>query len=125
MDSDLFIDNVDLEWSFRARSRGYKLFGVCGAHLNHRLGDDRKSILFGLGRIVIHSPIRLYFIMRNRVLLYRMSWTPRLWIAQDVIRVPVKFFQFAVLVPPRLHNVTMMLRGLADGVRGRRGPVTR
>jgi rhamnosyltransferase len=125
MDADLFIDNVDLEWSFRARSCGYELFGVCDAHLDHRLGDDRKSVLFGVGKVVVHSPIRLYYIMRNRVLLYRMSWTPRLWVAQDVIRIPAKFLEFSVLVPPRSQNVPMMLRGLADGVRGRRGPMRR
>jgi rhamnosyltransferase len=124
MDADLFIDNVDLEWSFRARSRGYQLYGVSGARMVHHLGDDRRTILFGLRRIVAHSPIRLFYIMRNRTLLYRLPTTPRVWIAQDVLRLPVKFFIFAVLVGPRRQNVAMMLRGLRDGLLfARRGPM--
>jgi rhamnosyltransferase len=123
MDASLFIDNVDLEWSFRARSHGYELYGVTAARLNHHLGSDRKPILFGARRIVTHPPIRLYYIMRNRSLLYRMRATPRVWIAQDLLRVPVKFFLFAVLVGPRRQNITMMVRGLSDGALGRRGPI--
>lgn len=122
MDDALFIDNVDLEWSFRARARGYRLFGVCTAAMEHHLGDARTPILGGRVDVVTHSPVRLYFIMRNRITLYRLPHTPRVWIAQDVPRVLIKFVLFAVCVGPRLRNVRYMLRGLADGVRGRLGP---
>ena len=122
MDEGLFIDNVDLEWSFRARSKGYSLFGVCGASMHHELGDAREPVLGGRAEIVRHGPTRLYFIMRNRVELYRRAYTPRVWIAQDVIRIPVKFAIFAVLVGPRPRNVRYMLRGLLDGIRRRTGP---
>jgi rhamnosyltransferase len=124
MDSGLFIDNVDLEWSFRARSRGYSLFGICDASMNHRLGDDRRSVLLGARQVVTHKPVRLYYIMRNRVLLYRLRHTPRAWIAQDLLRIPFKFAIFAVLVGPRVANVKMMVRGLRDGARGINGPLS-
>jgi rhamnosyltransferase len=123
MDDDLFVDNVDLEWSFRARARGYELHGVCSATMGHRLGGDRKAVLFGTWVSVVHPPVRLYYIMRNRTLLYRMRATPRTWIAQDVLRVPLKFLIFAALIGPRRRNASMMLRGLRDGLLGRRGPV--
>ena len=29
MDDELFIDHVDTEWCFRAKSQGYRLFGAC------------------------------------------------------------------------------------------------
>ncbi|PZS28202.1 MAG: glycosyltransferase family 2 protein [Pseudonocardiales bacterium] len=122
MDDGLFIDNVDMEWSFRARSRGYSLFGVCAATMEHHLGDERRPVLGGLRQVVTHGPARLYFIMRNRVALYRRRHTPRVWIAQDVPRVVAKFFIFSILVGPRRDNVRFMLRGLADGIRGRTGP---
>jgi rhamnosyltransferase len=120
MDDGLFIDNVDLEWSFRARFRGYALFGVCGATMEHRLGDERRPVLGGRQQVV-HGPVRLYFIMRNRLALYRRPHTPRVWIAQDLPRVLAKFLIFSLLVPPRGDNLRFMLRGLADGVRGRAG----
>ena len=122
LDDGLFIDNVDMEWSFRVRSRGYALFGVCAARMTHHLGDDRHPVLAGRAQVVRHGPVRLYFIMRNRVALYRLPHTPRVWIAQDVPRVFAKFFIFSVLVGPRPRNVRFMLRGLLDGMRGRRGP---
>jgi rhamnosyltransferase len=122
LDAGLFIDNVDMEWSFRVRARGYSLFGVCAATMTHHLGDDRHPVLAGRAQVVRHGPVRLYFIMRNRVALYRLPHTPLVWIAQDVPRVFAKFFIFSVLVGPRPRNVRFMLRGLLDGMRGRRGP---
>lgn len=121
MDAGLFIDNVDLEWSFRARARGYALHGVCAATMRHRLGDTRRALPLGLGQVVVHGPLRLYYMMRNRVRLYRMAHTPRAWVAQDVPRVLVKLFLFGVLIGPRRRNLHCMLRGLVDGMRGRQG----
>jgi rhamnosyltransferase len=121
MDEGLFIDNVDMEWSFRARAKGFGLYGVCAARMEHHLGDDRQPVLGGVHQVVRHGPVRLYFIMRNRLRLYRLPHTPRVWIAQDVPRVFAKFFIFSVLVGPRARNVRYMLRGLLDGVRGRAG----
>jgi rhamnosyltransferase len=121
MDEGLFIDNIDLEWSFRARARGYVLHGVCAATMFHRLGDARRRMPLGLGHVVVHGPARLYYMMRNRVLLYRMPHTPGVWVAQDVPRIVAKLFLFGVMVGPRLRNLRYMLRGLYDGVRSRRG----
>lgn len=121
MDEGLFIDNVDLDWSFRARARGYALFGVCAARMQHQIGDVRQPVLGGRRGVVRHGPQRLYFIMRNRVLLYRRRHTPRVWIAQDIPRVAAKFLIFSVLVGPRMPNVRHMVRGLVDGVANRSG----
>jgi rhamnosyltransferase len=122
MEEGLFIDNVDLEWSFRARFKGYVLVGVGMATMHHRLGHGRWRLPFGLGHIVVHDPIRLYYIMRNRLLLYRLPHTPAVWIAQDMPRVAFKFLLFSVLIRPRLRNVHFMLAGLHDGLLRRTGP---
>ncbi|HWG66662.1 MAG TPA: glycosyltransferase family 2 protein [Rhodanobacteraceae bacterium] len=119
MDDALFIDNVDLDWCFRAVAAGYALYGVCAAGLGHRLGDARRRIP-GLRRgIVVHTPRRLFYMMRNRVLLYRRAYTPRRWIAQDVPRLVAKFLLFALLIAPRRKNVRCMLAGLRAGIAGR------
>lgn len=122
MDDALFIDNVDLEWCFRAADAGYALYGVCAAGLGHRLGDARLRIP-GLPReVVVHTPRRLFYMMRNRVLLYRRAYTPRRWIAQDVPRLLVKFLLFALLIAPRRKNARCMLAGLRAGIAGRATP---
>lgn len=121
MDAGLFIDNIDLEWSFRARSRGYALYGVCAATMNHKLGDARHALPLGLGTVVVHGPVRLYYMMRNRMRLYRMPHTPRVWILQDLPRVWVKLLLFGVLIGPRWRNLRFMLRGIGDGLHGIEG----
>lgn len=121
MDAALFIDNVDLDWCFRASAAGYVLHGVCAARLRHHLGDARRG-LPGVPRgIVVHSPRRLFYMMRNRVLLYRRAYTPRRWIAQDVPRVVVKLLLFSLL-RPRRANLRNMLAGLRAGIAGRATP---
>jgi rhamnosyltransferase len=122
MDAALFIDNVDLDWCFRATAAGYSLHGVCAARLQHHLGDARRRIP-GLPRgVVVHPPQRLYYMMRNRVLLYRRAYTPARWIAQDVPRLVVKLLLFALLVPPRWRNLRCMAAGLKAGLMGRATP---
>ncbi|WP_130619615.1 glycosyltransferase family 2 protein [Dyella amyloliquefaciens] len=122
MDAGLFIDNVDLEWSFRVRAKGYQLYGVCAAMMNHRLGDSRRALPFSLGQVIVHGPTRLYFMTRNRLRLYGMRHTPTAWIIQDVPRFLIKLLLFGVLIGPRLRNLRFMLRGICDGLRGRQGP---
>lgn len=113
-DERLFIDNVDLEWCFRARSRGLGLYGTCGAVLEHRLGTRA-------GRFVWHPPPRLYYMMRNRLLLYRRRHIPYQWIGTDACRLIGKFCLFAAVVSPRVANMRMMLLGLWHGLRGKDG----
>lgn len=124
MDEPLFIDNVDIEWCFRARARGYRLYGIGGARMRHRIGDQMRTLPFGLGRVIAHSPIRLYYMMRNRVLLYRRPETPRIWVAQDVPRLVLKFMRLSVFIAPRARNARAMARGILDGWKRRSGPYT-
>lgn len=123
MDESLFIDNVDLEWCFRARREGFRLFGVGAAQMEHRIGDSVESLPWGLGDVTVHSPVRLYYMMRNRLLLYRRAETPRVWIAQDIPRLVLKLMRLALFIAPRRKNAKYMLMGLRDGWRGVSGPV--
>jgi rhamnosyltransferase len=123
MDERLFIDNVDMEWCFRARHRGFELFGICDARMRHSIGDSLRAGWLKPGGVMIHKPLRLYYIMRNRVLLYRREETPRVWIAQDLPRFVLKFFGMALFVAPRRQYFRMMLRGLIDGLRSISGPM--
>jgi rhamnosyltransferase len=124
MDESLFIDNLDMEWCFRARARGLRLLGNGDALLEHELGDDRIRLPFG--RIaIVHPPYRLYYIMRNRVLLYWMPHVPWRWKAQDVLRLPAKIAIFSLLAGPRRANTRHMLLGIWHGLLRRTGPLGR
>jgi len=120
MEEGLFIDNVDLEWCFRSRHHGFVLLGACEAVLEHSVGDQ---VLHLAGKALYrHGPLRQYYIMRNRILLYRRSYSPWGWVIQDFLRMLAKVALFGLVYPPRIKNMRMMARGLVDGLRGRDGP---
>ncbi len=123
MDEGLFIDNVDVEWSSRAKHRGYRLYGICDAGMQHRIGELEPVSRLIPYRTVVHSPTRLYYMMRNRIALYRRVEVPRRWAAQDLPRLVLKFVGTVVLLKPRRAYLKAMLRGLRDGLRGRDGPM--
>ena len=75
MDEGLFIDHIDTEWFLRAKDRGWRVFGVCDAVMDHGLGE--RTVMVWLGRwryLPVHQPFRYYYIYRNSVLLYRRSY---------------------------------------------------
>ena len=119
-DETLFIDNVDLEWCFRARSRGYALYGACGAHLDHRLGDHRLALTSGY-EIVVHSPERLYYMTRNRLMLYWRGYMPLSWKVKDAVRGLAKCAATVALVRPRAEYARMTLRAFRDAAARRGG----
>jgi rhamnosyltransferase len=121
-DEALFIDSVDLEWCCRARSRGFALYGVCAAWLDHRLGD-RRELLKGVD-LVVHSPKRIYYMTRNRILLYGRPYMPLKWKLKDLLRALAKFLAMVLLVRPRLEYAKMTLRGIRDAVARRGGKFT-
>lgn len=130
MVEELFIDAVDIEWSFRALSKGYTLFGVAAAHVRHTLGDRvfqpawwRRLPVLKHKRASIHSPMRQYFIMRNRFFMLRQPYVPQAFRRLEQRNIVLRLVLFSLFVPPRWRNLRYMLRGLADGLRGRFGPL--
>ena len=122
MDEGFFIDNVDLEWCFRARSYGFALYGVCDTELKHSLGD--QVIHFWLGRpvdIYRHSLLRQYYMIRNRIFLYRKNYSPLSWVIQDIFRLSIKLIFLVLFLPQGLGNIRMTLNGIRDGLRGKMG----
>lgn len=124
LDEGLFIDNVDMDWCFRARRQKLLLQGVCDAVMWHQIGNRVRRLPF-FGRsypIYQHdNPLRQYYIMRNRILLYRRDYVPFPWIVQDALRAVFKSLIILIFFAQRRMNFYMMLNGLMDGLRGKCG----
>lgn len=66
-DEQLFIDSVDIEFCFNAWSHHLKTILINKILLNHSIGEVRlvTTPLFHKKKRMIHSPSRLYYIVRN------------------------------------------------------------
>lgn len=69
---EFFIDEVDLEFCYRAIKLGYEVKKAKNIYLNHKLGNRKKYLL--CSEVTHHNYIRRYYIIRNR--LYVMQEYP-------------------------------------------------
>lgn len=109
-----FIDNVDLEWCFRATAHGYRLVGTDRAVLHHSIGLASDNPLVRKGVIISHSPLRSYYSTRNRFALYRETYAPWGWKLRDFPRFLLKTLWLLLFSPQRADYWRNIRRGLAD-----------
>jgi rhamnosyltransferase len=126
-DPDFFVDYTDMEWCFRALSRGYRLFGICSVTMSHELSTGVSASALGI-TILGYSPIRRYYYARNVVLLLRQSHVAAGWKA----RLLIGLIGRVLLLPAAVKfssgwtsHWSMLVRGIADGITGVRGPCPR
>ncbi|MDP3515732.1 MAG: glycosyltransferase family 2 protein [Pseudohongiella sp.] len=114
MKDEYFIDNIDLEWCFRARARGYALYGTDRAILYHRIGEPSANPLVQSGLMVQHSPLRSYYSTRNRLHLRRQSYVPFDWKLRDSVRFALKSFWLTHFTAKRAEYRQQIQRGIED-----------
>lgn len=123
MDEQLFIDQVDIEWAYRASSRGLHVYGVQNAVLLHGLGESKRQVWLGKWwRVPIHSPFRNYYFARNTILLARRPYMTWRWRVSSLLRLVALAGCYVTQVPPRGARVRALLLGVRDGLLGRQGP---
>jgi len=120
---DLFIDAVDIDYCMRLANAGYKVVVSGDAILNHRLGNATTGGILGRGIITLnHPPLRRYYIARNRV--YTIIKFSRkfpsfgLFFARELL---LDLLRVVLLEDRKRDKLSMMLRGVRDGVMGRMG----
>lgn len=122
-EGSLFIDGVDHEWCWRARSRGMKVFQSTIACMPHKQGDSRVTILgvtFKQG-----SPVRLYYQFRNVLTLAKRGYVPTYWKCRHVLAIPLRYIVNRYCFEQGEMRGYYMRKGLVDAVRKRFGPMTR
>lgn len=114
MRADYFIDNIDLEWCFRAAYHGYALVGTDRAVLHHRIGEASDRWLVRRGWLVEHGPERCYYSTRNRFHLHRQPHAPTGWVWRDRLRFLVKALWLMLFTARRGAYARSIRRGLRD-----------
>lgn len=111
-DRSLFMYYEDVEWSLRARARGWRLLVVPEARVSHAVPREGGRRRF--------SPGAVYYATRNRLLLSRRGGDRFGALPSDLdwaLRQTVKSARWGALGTTGLAAFC----GLADGLRGRRG----
>ncbi len=114
MKENYFIDNVDLEWCFRAKSLGFDIVGTDDAVLYHAIGERSENPLVRAGLMAQHNPSRTYYSSRNRTHLYRRSYSPLGWKLRDRIRFLIKASWLVVCSQDRILYWQSIRAGISD-----------
>lgn len=121
MQENLFIDYVDIEWAYRAKSLGFASFGVCNAFMQHGLGEQRMRFL---GKnFLFHNPMRHYYQFRNGIWLNHQPYLSRKHRIGESFRLLRRFICCALLARPYGENLKMLFKGVLHGLTGRLGKV--
>ena len=121
-DEALFIDYVDHDISLRAGRAGYTNLKVYDTLLDHRFGESVPGSFFGR-RVYIsnYSPLRQYYMSRNRVIVARrFGWAK--WLRDDIRYAAKAWLKVLFCEKDRPRKVAAFFRGLRDGLRYRDPP---
>jgi rhamnosyltransferase len=118
-DERLFIDGVDHEWCWRAKTQNLLVAIANNVEMVHKLGDGRSK--FAGITYKVGSPIRLYYQFRNILILTRRGYVPTYWKTRNVLVLPIRFFANSLLQSNKRERIKFMLCGLLDGLLKRDG----
>lgn len=119
MEDGLFIDCVDIEWGFRARSKGYVCIAAFDAKMHHKVGDAPLKVLGQ--NLTTHSPLRHYYYYRNFYRLLQRSYIPVNWKAYTITRSSLQAVIFCIFLKPRLMQFRCIIKGIFHGLTNRSG----
>ena len=117
--SEWFIDLIDIEWCYRAKSMGWGVYSTSNVLLNHHIGQDDFNFL-GVFSFSICSPFRLYYVYRNWIFAMKDPLFPFNYKLKRMIVMPVRIIVYAT-INPRMSRLKYIFKGIKDGVLGRNG----
>lgn len=118
---DFFIDGIDIEWCFRARSRGFRTVMAVDEEMPHRLGQGIIRVPLLYVHFVDNTPARLLTYARNQAAMMRLPHIPGWWKARAAASITIHL-AFSILRGFRGREVAAILRGVNAGLRRRLGP---
>lgn len=113
MKEEYFIDNIDLEWCFRALSNNMSVLGCDAAQLMHSIGEEQTNPFFKALDLKQHKPKRSYYTTKNRLDLYKQSYAPSAWKARDFLRFLIKTSLLLLMSKDRKalwHYISLAIR---------------
>ena len=115
-DEDLFIDLVDHDYCLKLNKNGFKIIQVNSAILIHNLGESIKKNILGLTITPTnHSPLRRYYMTRNRMYIwkkYKNSF-PK-WVLSDKRKFISENLKIILFEDNKFEKFKYIQRGIKD-----------
>lgn len=112
---DYFIDYVDIEWCFRAKSLGYNCYVSKNVVMRHKIGD--YDININGKRKAVHSAFRKYFQLRNSIWLLKEPFIPKLFAIKEIFGHIVYLLIFILLIKSeRWGYLKSLTKGVFNGI---------
>lgn len=92
LEDALFIDNVDHEWCWRARSKGHHIYMTRDVSLMHSVGQ-KTTKLMGM-QIIKSASSRTFFKFRNNIWLMKRSYVPFLWKVKTFFHMIIDYLMY-------------------------------
>lgn len=123
---DFFIDYVDTEYCLRLKQNGYAIVVCAKALLHHRLGERKSFSALGHEfRPTFHSPVRLYYIFRNRIPMLRAySFRYPHWFFFDTVAAVYNLLRITLFEDCKGSKLKSCLKGTWAGLIGKSGPIS-
>jgi rhamnosyltransferase len=116
---DFFIAGIDVEWGFRAWSRGYGSYVDSALAMTHRWGEESGRFGTLLPQIMRSSPLRTYYYARNVVATSKLAHVPMRWRLASGVRLAGQFGLLAAT--GRGDALRAIGAGVRDGLADRLG----
>lgn len=111
-DNKLFIDEVDHEYCYRVIERNYRILKINSVFLEHSLGETKIKKILGIKvKYTEHSPIRKYYIWRNRIFVGQKYSN----IKKEYINFLIKdFLKIVFFEENKILKLKMVILGIKD-----------
>jgi len=119
-DENLFIDRVDYDYCLTLRKKGYKILKVRGVTLYQFLGETNKNLVC----VSQHSPIRHYYIFRNRLYILDKHRETYRGISKFLLLFFASIRHTILIVifeNHKLEKIKMVIKAIIDYKKGRMG----
>ncbi len=120
---DLFIEGVDNEYCLRAHRSGYSVVVDLRATLKQQYGDQRLCTIMGKNLFpTFHSPLRHYYLSRNRIHIWKRHWRHNLfYICWDICSLLNTVFLILVAEDKKFKKIKSIIQGTIDGLKNKTG----
>lgn len=121
MDEDFFIDFVDTEWCLRCRGKKIPIRVVPKAIMKHSVGI--RSVDLHFATVIIHSPTRCYYQIRNCFHLFRKNSIPILFALKETITVLIHKLLLLIIVKNKPAYIVPLISAVIQGIKGVTGKI--